>query len=186
MSHGPPIQQRGTGRNCRARQDAMPCLVVTSAFRRRPVVPLCPLGIASRGAKLIRLPRALGGFLGCFELRARHRRVRWLRRTSGIPSLAIGLVECLGVLGLLLVIRGFRLVEAHIGSLILPLEAVFGALFAFLFFISDYLIAINTEEVRMHLAKGACLSLLIDAKLTDILPDCAKRFGALGVFVDYN
>ena len=38
------------------------------------------------------------------------------------------------LVGDLLVIRGFRLVEAHIGSLILPLEAVFGALFAFLFF----------------------------------------------------
>lgn len=34
----------------------------------------------------------------------------------------------------ILLIRGFRLVEAHIGSLVLPLEAVFGVLFAFLFF----------------------------------------------------
>lgn len=36
--------------------------------------------------------------------------------------------------GDMLLINGFRLVEAHIGSLILPLEAVFGVLFAFLFF----------------------------------------------------
>lgn len=34
----------------------------------------------------------------------------------------------------IMLIRGFRLVEAHIGSLILPLEAVFGLLFAFIFF----------------------------------------------------
>lgn len=34
----------------------------------------------------------------------------------------------------ILLIHGFRLVEAHIGSLILPLEAVFGVLFAFLLF----------------------------------------------------
>ncbi len=38
------------------------------------------------------------------------------------------------LVGDLLIIRGFRLVEAHLGSLILPFEAVFGALFAFLFF----------------------------------------------------
>ena len=38
------------------------------------------------------------------------------------------------LVGDLFVIHGFRLVEAHIGSLILPLEAVFGVLFAYLFF----------------------------------------------------
>lgn len=60
---------------------------------------------------------------------------------QSVPPIAISLAW-LGILlygitqlvGDLLVIRGFRLVEAHIGSLILPLEAVFGALFAFLFF----------------------------------------------------
>lgn len=36
--------------------------------------------------------------------------------------------------GDMLLIHGFRLVEAHIGSLILPFEAVFGVLFAFLIF----------------------------------------------------
>lgn len=58
-----------------------------------------------------------------------------------IPPLAISLAW-LGILlygitqivGDLLVIYGFRLVEAHVGSLILPLEAIFGILFAFLFF----------------------------------------------------
>lgn len=38
------------------------------------------------------------------------------------------------LLGDLLMIHGFRLVEAHIGSLILPIEAVFGVIFAFIFF----------------------------------------------------
>lgn len=38
------------------------------------------------------------------------------------------------IVGDLLIIYGFRLVEAHVGSLILPLEAIFGVLFAFLFF----------------------------------------------------
>lgn len=61
--------------------------------------------------------------------------------SQSVPPFSISLAW-LGILlygisqlvGDLLVIRGFRLVEAHIGSLILPLEAVFGALFAFLFF----------------------------------------------------
>lgn len=38
------------------------------------------------------------------------------------------------LLGDIMVIHGFRLVEAHIGSLILPFEAVFGVLFAYLLF----------------------------------------------------
>jgi drug/metabolite transporter (DMT)-like permease len=33
-----------------------------------------------------------------------------------------------------MIIKGTRLVEAHVGSLILPFEAFFGALFAFMFF----------------------------------------------------
>lgn len=60
---------------------------------------------------------------------------------QSVPPLAISLawlgIFLYGVtqlVGDLLVIHGFRLVEAHIGSLILPLEAVFGALFAYLFF----------------------------------------------------
>ncbi len=60
---------------------------------------------------------------------------------QSVPPLAISLAW-LGIflygitqlVGDLLVIHGFRLVEAHIGSLILPLEAVFGVLFAYLFF----------------------------------------------------
>lgn len=38
------------------------------------------------------------------------------------------------IIGDLLIIHGFRLVEAHIGSLILPFEALFGVMFAFIFF----------------------------------------------------
>lgn len=60
---------------------------------------------------------------------------------QSIPPLSVSLAW-LGILlygitqllGDLMVIHGFRLVEAHIGSLILPFEAVFGVLFAYLFF----------------------------------------------------
>lgn len=60
---------------------------------------------------------------------------------QAVPPLSISLAW-LGILlygitqllGDIMLIHGFRLVEAHIGSLILPLEAVFGVLFAFLFF----------------------------------------------------
>lgn len=60
---------------------------------------------------------------------------------EAIPEFSVSLAW-LGVLlygttqliGDLLIIRGFRLVEAHVGSLILPLEAVFGVLFAYVFF----------------------------------------------------
>lgn len=60
---------------------------------------------------------------------------------QSVPPLSISLAW-IGILlygitqlsGDMLLIHGFRLVEAHIGSLILPLEAVFGVLFAFLFF----------------------------------------------------
>lgn len=60
---------------------------------------------------------------------------------QAVPPLALSLAW-LGILlygitqivGDLLLIYGFRLVEAHVGSLILPLEAIFGVIFAFLFF----------------------------------------------------
>ena len=54
--------------------------------------------------------------------------------TISLAWLGIFLYGITQLVGDLLVIRGFRLVEAHVGSLILPLEAVFGALFAYLFF----------------------------------------------------
>lgn len=60
---------------------------------------------------------------------------------QSVPPLSVSLawlgILLYGVTQLLadmFIIHGFRLVEAHIGSLILPFEAVFGVLFAFLFF----------------------------------------------------
>lgn len=54
--------------------------------------------------------------------------------TISLAWLGILLYGITQLVGDLLLIHGFRLVEAHVGSLILPLEAVFGTLFAFLFF----------------------------------------------------
>jgi drug/metabolite transporter (DMT)-like permease len=51
-----------------------------------------------------------------------------------VSVLAILLYGVTQIAGDFLIIVGFRRVDAQVGSVILPLEAVFGALYAFLFF----------------------------------------------------